>query len=415
MKLLAFRALIVAGANVTKRTKQYKYKIGDIITNVKSGKLKIIKQIKITHRRNNNNTYDKGYEYQCLKCGNIDIISEYHLKNGKGCNVCAGKKVLVGYNDMWTTNPKLASLLANPEDGYKYTQCSSKNANWKCPNCGNIIDKVISNVTNYVLNCPKCSDNISYPEKFIFNVLQQLKIDFIYQLTKVNFKWCDKYRYDFYFEYNNERYIIEANGLQHYKDCFKAIKKARTLFEEQENDRIKKELAINNGIKKENYIIIDCRKSDLEFIKNNILNSRLNDIFDLSKIDWQKCHEFACNSLVKIVCELWNNELKHSIIKIAKRIKLERGTIRRYLKQGANLGWCNYNPQIEHHNSLNKMHKATQKQIICINNNKKFNSISEAQKEYNIDGSSISACCNGKRKSAGKNPTTGEKLEWKYL
>ena len=56
------------------------------------------------------------------------------------------------------------------------------------------------------------SDGISYAEKFMINVLKQLKLDFKKQLSCSTFKWCKKYRYDFYFRYKNEYYIIETHG-----------------------------------------------------------------------------------------------------------------------------------------------------------------------------------------------------------
>lgn len=43
----------------------------------------------------------------------------------------APRKILIGFNDMWATNLDVAKLLANPEDGYKYTQYSNKKVNWK--------------------------------------------------------------------------------------------------------------------------------------------------------------------------------------------------------------------------------------------------------------------------------------------
>ena len=194
----------------------YKYQVGDIITNIHFGKLQILKQIKIEDGRG---WHDKGYEYRCLICGNEDTIKEGSLKNKNGCNVCSNQKVLKGYNDMWTTNPNLAKLLADPNDGYKYMQSSRKYIDWKCPNCGNIIKyKVIYQINKYGLSCPKCSDGISYPEKFVNQFLQQLLQDnFIYQLSKTNFKWCKNYKYDFYFKINNEEYVIETHGLQHYE------------------------------------------------------------------------------------------------------------------------------------------------------------------------------------------------------
>lgn len=56
------------------------------------------------------------------------------------------------------------------------------------------------------------------------------------------------------------------------------------------------------------------------------------------------------------------------------------------------------------------------KRVICITTGKVFDTIKDGATYYNIRGkASISSCCNGKLKSAGKHPITGEKLIWKYL
>lgn len=61
------------------------------------------------------------------KCGHEWDSAINTRSKGHGCPYCHGNhKILKGYNDMWTTNPELASLLANPEDGYRYTQNSTK-------------------------------------------------------------------------------------------------------------------------------------------------------------------------------------------------------------------------------------------------------------------------------------------------
>ena len=55
--------------------------------------------------------------------------------------------------------------------------------------------------------------------------------------------------------------------------------------------------------------------------------------------------------------------------------------------------------------------------IYCIELNKIFESIKDAERKLGIDNAQISACCKGKPgyNSAGKHPITGEKLHWKYL
>lgn len=54
------------------------------------------------------------------------------------------------------------------------------------------------------------------------------------------------------------------------------------------------------------------------------------------------------------------------------------------------------------------------RQVRCITTDEIFNCIIEGATKYNANAGCISECCKGKRKSAGKHPTTGEKLVWQY-
>ena len=53
------------------------------------------------------------------------------------------------------------------------------------------------------------------------------------------------------------------------------------------------------------------------------------------------------------------------------------------------------------------------KKVICVTTGKMFNSIKEAAIYYNVAGNTISFCCKGKRKHAGK-LQDGTPLQWKY-
>jgi len=387
-------------------TVRYKYKVGEMF-NFKNGTIRITKQIRI----NKGEKYsDKGYNYECLSCGYCDgEITEFALTKQIGCSVCSGHKVLKGYNDLWTTHFHVASKLFNPEDGYKYTYGSNKKVDFKCLDCGEVIkNKIIYNVVRQGFSCPRCSDGISYPEKFVYNFFQQLNINFKIQQK---FNWSDNKRYDFYIA--NKNTIVETHGEQHYSKGFYSIhsQKVKSLEEEKENDSSKEELAKENGIDK--YIILDCRKSELDWIKNSILNSELARLYDLSKIDWLKCHEYACNSLVKKVCDLWN-ELKDTKL-ISKTLTLDKGTVNKYLKQGSSLDWCVYTKESQEKLRNENLRKAISRKIICINTKEVFDSIIEASKKYNIKDSSISHCCKGYRKSIGKHSETKEYLIWMYL
>ena len=99
------------------------------------------------------------------------------------------------WQSMWESNPEQASMLLNPEDGYKYSQCSAQKVEWKCPSCGHIQKAMISNVYKRGLSCLICNDGISIPNKFMASLLEELKEDYTpeYIITGAN------YRYDFYF------------------------------------------------------------------------------------------------------------------------------------------------------------------------------------------------------------------------
>jgi predicted RNA-binding Zn-ribbon protein involved in translation (DUF1610 family) len=327
----------------------YIHKIDEII-NTNTSKIHILEQIRIKVKRKNmdkRGDKDKGYKYKCLNCGNIDIISESRIKNGCGCNVCSSPsrhKILIGYNDLWTTHPEIARLLEDPNDGYTHTHSSHKAVSFICPNCKLVNkNKYIRNIIKRGLSCSQCSDGISYPNKFIRNFLHQLNLDVKPEYSP---NWMEGKRIDFYFKLNGKEYGLEADGSFHKIDNKMS---GQSASESKRIDDYKDILMKNNNVK---VIRINCEYSNLEFIKNNILHSKLIKIIDISQIDWLKCHEFACNSLVKVVCDLWNDGFK-STKEIAEKIKLHSSTVLRYLKKGSILGWCDYDPKEAKRKSFN--------------------------------------------------------------
>jgi len=279
-------------------------------------------------------------KYMYFKCprelhnSELKSINDFtHGQEGSmNCNQC---------NAIITTHPELVRYFVNKEDTYKYSYGSQEKVNIICPNCKHIKNMYISSLVKHGMSCPKCGDGISYPEKFMFSLLEQLLNDnFQAQLSKTTFIWCDNYKYDFYIQLING--IIETNGIQHYKE----FNRSQSLKEIQENDKIKKQLAKDNNI--ENYIIIDCRYSELEWIKSSIMNSELPTLLNFKEedIDWLKCHECGLSSLVKEACDLWNKGMDNVLL-ISNKLKLSRSTITRYLKQGTILGWCNYDAKEE--------------------------------------------------------------------
>lgn len=320
--------------------KHYIYNIGDVVNN-----LKIIEQ--------GHNKKERIYKFECLICGfkceenykgenyyEEHWISENHLKNGNSCGCCKNKITIPNINSMWKTDYWMVELGVDEEFAKTHTKGSNKKCKVICPDCGREDLKIPTNV--YIRKSIGCMCNVGYyTEKFMSSVLFQLDLNFKMQLSKTTFNWCKNYKYDFYFEYNNEQYITETHGGQHYtRDS--SFKNGQTLLQIQENDRLKKELALANGIKEENYIVIDCRKSELEFIKDNILNSRLNDLFDLSKIDWLKVEEFSLSNISKKVCDIYNENPKLSSKEIGLMFGVGSSLIVTWLNKWANIGMCSY-------------------------------------------------------------------------
>ena len=269
----------------------------------------------------------------CNVCGGDWSPKATHVLSGHGCPYCGGRAFLLGFNDMWTTVPETAKLLVNPEDGYKYTKNSGEKAYFRCPDCGDVSFKRISNVCHQGLCCQKCSDGISYPNKFIRSFLHQLPIHNIHY--EYSPEWAKPYKYDDYFEYNGSKYLVEADGKQHYRDC---VFFDKTLEERQKIDNDKTNLAIKNGFI---LIRIDCSESTMEYMKNSIYNSMFNNIFDLQNIDWDLCNTISHKNIIKEVSFAYENTTK-DMAKLREMFSLAQTTICSYLKTGYKCGWCSY-------------------------------------------------------------------------
>ena len=330
-----------------KHTDKFRYNIGDTVND-----LVIINR---EYRKDKRNTNIKWYQYQCIKCGNIDWIYEGGLKKRQGCNICClyPQKVLKGYNDIATTHPHLCPYFVNQEDVYKYTAGSNEKVLLKCPDCGYQKEMRINTLHRYGFGCNKCSDGTSYPEKFMVNILSQLNIKFITQLNHTTFVWCDKYFYDFYLPDFN--IIIETHGLQHYRNAFQTYK------ETHENDLIKYDIAVLNSFEaNRNYFVVDSRESTLDWMKEHIIET-LGHLFDFSNVDWEKADLECQKSHMILACQLKKENPNLSTKEITELIKKEIGieyghdTISSWLNRGNKLGLCHYNGKEEQKKGNKKM------------------------------------------------------------
>lgn len=349
--------------------------------------------------------------HKCKLCNAKRKYSPSQLFNEKHCVVCQGSGIVAyyGVNSLYDTHPEIANMIIDKEILKNVTSKSSIRTDFICKNCGTIVkNKKIQYVVKHGLPCQKCADGISYPMKFVSNVLEQLCITYE---TEVVFKdWNflfhnKKYipRYDIVFD----NYIIEVDGGFHKKIHSKS---KLTLDDVKFIDSEKDRLALEN-----NYILIriDAYEPDIDYMKNSILKSKLSDLYNLEDIDWDKCHEFSLKSCVKEVCDIWNECDNPSVNMVSDISGYKTGSVRRWLKTGASIGLCNYDSKKE----MSKNGKIPRHEIsvICLNHLKAFKSQKLAAKYYNInDSSSILRSCKNREYSGGKDPKTNEKLYWMY-
>jgi len=330
------------GRILLKNTKEFKVEIDSIFTDEH-------RSLKITDRyykKTKNDWEDKWYKYTCLNCGWTEgKITEGHLLNDKnGCSCCSSNTIIPEINSIYKTDPWMVKYFQDPEDAKLYSKQSSKKIYFKCPDCGRIKNNKlsISNLyTSLGFRCP-CGDGMSYPNKFMYFMLEQLNKKFIKEYSP---KWASiifdneikQFQYDFYFKLNDKKYIIEMDGGFHKREYKGGQKLEDTIFFDYEKDRLAKE---------DDHILIriDCERSEFNLIKNNVINSNLYNLLKLENFDWNKLKTDTMTNLAKSICEYYSSHENLFTTDLAEVFHISRSIIVGYLKTGTELGWCNYDP-----------------------------------------------------------------------
>lgn len=308
------------------------------------------------YRRNTRNK-SKAYIIKCNKCGFNAIkmayrcgkpiyyhIIENNLEMLSRCPCCYGRITQPGINDILTLSPEIVKYFANPKEAKIYTISANQYITCVCPDCGTIKNNQIQiNQLNKLkrISCI-CSNTISLPERIMFNVLRCSVIgdNFIYQYRP---KWCVyKYNdelkygvYDFYFSYQQRKYLIEMDGAFHYEKHYRDHKVPQNII-----DQNKDCLAKENGYE---LIRIDCRGTEFEYIKNSIQKT---DIFNiLGDIDWEQIEQKSSSNIGKKICDDYeaHKDMEKVMKYLEEKYHCSRGTILNHLRKGCKYGWCNYN------------------------------------------------------------------------
>lgn len=323
----------------------YKYSIGEIIEQTNKPSLKVLELLRSSCKNHNIGT--KSYRVLCLQCNSTFLIRECNLKKGDSCPYCSNHKVRKGLNDISTTHPEIVEYLMNKEDAYNFTIRSNKKVKTQCPICHTSLGlRSLDDIYTRHIRCPKCGKGNSYPNRFMFNLLNYLKIP---NEHEVQFSWCTfqhfndtskliRGRYDFVCP--NHNIIIEMDsGLGHGNNVHSKAKisKAECLY----RDVQKEQLARKNGF---NVIRINCEYYGHEdkflAVKEGILHSDFGNYFDISNVDWNEIDTKSQSSLLKEICRYYTSGF--STKEIAEKVGLTIPTIRIYLHKGTECGLCNY-------------------------------------------------------------------------
>lgn len=234
-----------------------------------------------------------------------------------------------GINSIADTHPELAKYFMNGDE-YKYSATSNCVINMVCPQCGHIREQTISVLTINGLSCPLCANTVSIGERIVCSLLKYQNIEF-----KKEFSFSDnKKRYDFYLpEYST---IVEVHGSQHY---VQTSGNWGTVEEQQQNDEYKKQYALSQGVS--NYIIINAKVSEFNYIKDSIMSSELSSIISLDSVDWIQIEdEVNQNGVVKEMCEYWEAHPEATIVDLENLYHRSEKIIYDRLKIGYDMGWC---------------------------------------------------------------------------
>ncbi len=296
------------------------------------------------------------FSIQCYKCGGTfeadrNALSAACISREKGkvktnwCPICKGRLCIAGINDIATRRKDLIRYFKNPNDATKYSEGSSKRTILYCPECGQSKEMRIADLCSKGFYCDYCSDTVSFPNKIIRNLMLQLPVDqYDFEYTD---SWCQNKRYDCYFAYDEKKYLVEIDGEQHSKNTSWSTEEWQ-----RNNDLLKNQLAIQNGYE---VIRIKAYRLTFDYIQQNILQSKLAEIFNLNHIDWNKIYE---KSITNFNIEVGNYYMEHQnmmIGEIAEHFHVSKPTITSILVKMSDLGLCNYSKERSRQNGRKRL------------------------------------------------------------
>ena len=189
---------------------------------LRSNKEEFIKKANIIH--NNKYNYSK-FDYQKSSIKSIIICPEHgeflmslnnHLR-GEGCLICAKDHLSTIKRKPYSQFIQESNLIHYNK--YEYPEINYKSLADKikihCTACNNDFYLNASSHLYQKQGCPYCSNKESKGERFVRHYLDSINIKYNqwYSLKQDEYSFI----FDFYIKINEQIYIIEYNGIQHYK------------------------------------------------------------------------------------------------------------------------------------------------------------------------------------------------------
>ncbi len=173
--------------------------------------------------------------------------------SGRGCAVCSGKQVILS-TSLFSTHPDIADewhLTRNGEldptmvtygsDRPVWWQCRTINTHeWQCA----VSSRTISNS-----GCPVCNVRSSKGETYVDEVLKNIKVRYERQYRIEECRNKLPLPFDFVIFKQDDIYLIEYQGEQHYVDAAGFFQGEEGLCNRKIRDQIKRNFCQDNGLK----------------------------------------------------------------------------------------------------------------------------------------------------------------------
>ncbi|XWX29704.1 hypothetical protein WOJGOHIN_CDS0102 [Staphylococcus phage PG-2021_87] len=397
-------------------SKDYLYNIGDIVND----------SLRIVEKSRNSKNGKKSYIVSSIKYPEAPHYSmlEENIVKGQRDAYLSGRGIFEGnslYSIEW-----IRPYLVNTDESKHIAPNSTKKIEFRCPNCNRVKEAKPNNIINQGFSCNFCSSNISYPELFMISYLEVKGINYEYQKV---FKDLPNRRFDFYLPESNT--VIETHGEQHYDRKSAWFSQAKIQDEEK-----KLWCSMNNIL----LVVIDCRKSNYQYIKESINNSTLPNISSIEDKGIQSYVGCLNYNNLKEIVRLYGET--GSMEEVGKKLGISKTAVRNTLQRISYKKERGFEDSIvielyKKYDSMNKVArelgistttvvrilenegikrtgtKKNTKKVLCITTNTVYKSTSEASKKTGINIGSISKACNNKIKYAGK--INEKPMYWEYI